>query len=188
MSLFIYLFLFLLFWLFLSPFYYYIYDILSHILYIFSHMKNVFTLSLSLSLSLMFLFLCEFFIFGISTLDWCIYVFFRILLWVAIWFCIFQLSSSSSSFFLIIFNYYFFFMIVKCYSIAYKYSLQEYNVILLNIMAWIIWYLTYDYIYIYIFFFLCFFFSHFIFYFSPQKGDYSLSLYIYYLFFFATLL
>ena len=91
-------------------------------------------------------------------------------------------------------NYYFFLffsMIVKCYSIAYKDSLQEYNVILLYSMAWIIWCLIYDYI---------FYFnassSHFIFYFSPEKGDYSLSLslslyiyiYIYYLFFFATLL
>ena len=57
MSIFFYLFLFFLFWLFLSPFYYYKYDILSHILYIFSHMKKVITLSLPLSLS--FLFLCE---------------------------------------------------------------------------------------------------------------------------------
>ena len=76
-------------------------------------------------------------------------------------------------------------MIVKCYSIAYKDSLQEYNVILLYSMAWIIWCLIYDYI---------FYFnassSHFIFYLSPEKGDYSLSLYIYIynLFFFATLL
>ena len=62
MSLFIYPFLFLLFWLFLSPFYYYKYVILSPFLYIFSHMKKVNTLSLSLSLSHI-LFLCEFFIF-----------------------------------------------------------------------------------------------------------------------------
>ena len=46
-------------------------------------------------------------------------------------------------------SYYFFFfsIIVKRYSIAYKYSLQEYNIILLYIMAWIIWCLTYDYIF-----------------------------------------
>ena len=56
-SFFIYLFLFFLFWLFLSPFYYYRYDILSHILYIFSHMKKVITLSLSLSLSLSHVFI-----------------------------------------------------------------------------------------------------------------------------------
>ena len=42
------------------------------------------------------LFLCEFFIFCISTLDWCIYVFFRILIWVAIWFCVFKLLSFFS--------------------------------------------------------------------------------------------
>ena len=74
-------------------------------------------------------------------------------------------------------SYYFFLffsMIVKCYSIAYKDSLQEYNVILLYSMAWIILCLIYDYI---------FYFnassSHFIFYFSPEKGDYSLSLSLY---------
>ena len=82
MSLFIYLFLFLLFWLFLSPFYYYKYDNLSPIVYTFFHMKKV--INLSLSLSLMSYFFVNFFIFCISTLDWCIYVFFRILLWVAI--------------------------------------------------------------------------------------------------------
>ena len=49
LSLFIYPFLFLLFSLFLAPFYYYKYVILSPILYIFSHMKNVITFSLSLS-------------------------------------------------------------------------------------------------------------------------------------------
>ena len=45
-------------------------------------------------------------------------------------------------------SYYLFFfsIIVKCYFIAYKYSLQEYNVILLYIMVWIIWCLTYLYI------------------------------------------
>ena len=62
-------------------------------------------------------------------------------------------------------------MIVKCYPIAYKDSLQEYNVILLYNMTWIIWYLTHNYI---------FYFdassSHFIFYLSPRKGNYSLSL------------
>ena len=40
-------------------------------------MKKFITLSLS-----HVLFLCEFFIFSISTLDLCIYAFFRILLWV----------------------------------------------------------------------------------------------------------
>ena len=45
-------------------------------------------------------------------------------------------------------SYYLFFfsIIIKCYFIAYKYSLQEYNVILLYIMAWIIWCLAYDHI------------------------------------------
>ena len=81
-------------------------------------------LSLSLSLSHV-LFLWEFFIFCISTLNWCIYVFFRILLWVAIWFCVFKLLSFI----------FFFSIIVKCYFIAYKYILQEYNVILLYIMT-----------------------------------------------------
>ena len=60
MSLFIYPFLFLLFLLFLSPFYYSKYVILSPILYIFSHMKNVITFSLSL---FHVLFLCEFLFF-----------------------------------------------------------------------------------------------------------------------------
>ena len=104
MSFFIYLFLFLLFWLFLSPFYYYKYDNLSPILYIFSHMKKVINLSLSLSLSLsclIFLWI-YLFIFCISTLDWCIYVFFRILLWVAIWFFVFKLLS----FFFFLFYHY----------------------------------------------------------------------------------
>ena len=121
MSLFIYPFLFLLFWLFLSSFYYYKYVILSPFLYIFSHMKNVINLSLSC-----FIFVWIFY-FYISIFDWRIYVFFRILLWVnAIWFCFFKLLSS------------FFSMIVKCYCIAYRDSLQEYNVILLYSMAWII--------------------------------------------------
>ena len=45
-------------------------------------------------------------------------------------------------------SYYLFFIFYscKCYFIAYKYSLQEYNVILLYIMVWIIWCLTYNYI------------------------------------------
>ena len=125
-------------------------------------------LSLSLSLSHV-VFLCEFFIFYISTLDWCIYVFFRILLWVAIWFCVFKLLSF----------FFLFSIIVKCYYIAYKYSLQEYNIIILYVMVWIIWCLTYDYI-----FYLILFFSHFIFYFSPEKVitlslSLSLSIYIY---------
>ena len=94
MSLFIYLFIFFLFWLFLSPFYYYKYDNLSPILYTFFHMKKVITLSLSL-MSYVFV---NFFIFCISTLDWCIYVFFRILLWVAIWFFVFKLLSFFFSF------------------------------------------------------------------------------------------
>ena len=88
MSLFIYLLFFILFWLFLSPFYYNKYDILYPILYIFSHMKKVITLSLT-----HVLFLSEFFIFCISTLDRCIYMFFRILLWVKIWFWVFKLLS-----------------------------------------------------------------------------------------------
>ena len=93
-------------------------------------------LLLSLSLSLSHAYFCViFFIFCISTLDWCIYVFFRILLCVAIWFCVFKLLS------------FFFSIIIKCYFIAYKYSLQEYNVILLYIMVWIVRYLTYDYIF-----------------------------------------
>ena len=62
-------------------------------------------------------------------------------------------------------------MIVKCYPIAYKDSLQEYNFILLYSMTWIIWCLTHNYI---------FYFdtssSHFIFYLSPKIGNYSLSL------------
>ena len=95
MSLFIYLFFFLLFWFFLSPFYYYKYNIFYPILYIFSHMKKVITLFLT-----HVLFLCEFFIFCISTLDWCIYVFFRVLLWVAIWFWAFKLLS-----FFLFYNY-----------------------------------------------------------------------------------
>ena len=73
--------------------------------------------------------------------------------------------------FLSYYLFFFFSMIVKHYSIAYKDSLHKYNVILLYIMAWIIWFLTYDYI--------SYFdasFSHFIFYFSFEKGDYSLSL------------
>ena len=93
-------------------------------------------LLLSLSLSCFFFFWCEFFIFCISTLDWWIYVFFRILLWVdEVWFCVFKLIS------------FFFPMIVKCYSIAFKDSLQEFYVILLYSMVWIIWCLTYDYIF-----------------------------------------
>ena len=119
-------------------------------------------LLLCLSLSLMF-YLCVFFIFCISTLDWCMYVFFRILLWVAIWFCVFKLLS-----------FLFFSIIVKCYYIAYKYSLQEYNVILLHIMVWIIWCLTYDYIFYLILFFLSFYFL-----FLSWKGDLSLSLSLY---------
>ena len=110
----------------------------------------------------MFLFLCEFFIFCISTLDWCIYVFFRILHWVVIWFCIFKLLS------------FFFSMIVKCYFIAYKYSLQEYNVILLYIMAWIIWCLAYNYIFL----FWCFFFSFYFLFLSRKRWLLSLSLFI----------
>ena len=127
---------------------------------------------LLLSLSC-FVFVQIFFFFFISTLDWCICDFFRILFWVAIWFCLIKLLS--------LFFLFFFSMIVKCYSIAYKYNLQEYNVILLYIMTWIIWCLTYDYI-----FYFDVSFSHFIFYFSLEKGDYSLSLslsiYIYILF------
>ena len=45
-----------------------------------------------------------------------------------------------------LFSFLFFSMIVKCYSIANKYSLLEYNVILLYIMDWIIWCLTFNYI------------------------------------------
>ena len=60
-------------------------------------------------------------------------------------------------------------MIVKCYPIAYKDSLQEYNVILLYSMTWIIWYFTHNYIF-------CDASSHFIFYLSPKIGNYSLSL------------
>ena len=77
----------------------------------------------------------------------------------------------------VLLSYHLFFsfsMIVKCYSIAYKYSLQKYNIILLYIIAWIIWCLTYDYI-----FYFDVSFSYFIFYFSPKKCEYSLSLYIY---------
>ena len=120
--------------------------------------KKVITLSLSLSC---LIFVWIFCIFCISTLYWCIYVFFRILLWVAIWFCFI--------------NFLFFFsfsMIVKCYSIAYKYSLQKYNIILLYIIAWIIWWLTYDYI-----FYFDASFSHFI---SLSLSlSLSISLYIY---------
>ena len=69
-------------------------------------------------------------------------------------------------------------MIVKCYPIAYKDSLQGYNVILLYNMTWIIWCLTHDYI---LYFDASS--SHFILYLSPKKGNYflslSLSLYIY---------
>ena len=125
-------------------------------------MKKGITLSLT-----HVLFLCEFFIFCISTLDWCIYVFFRILIWVAIWFCVFKLLS------------FFFSIIVKCYFIAYKYSLQEYNVILLYIMVWIIWCLTYDYIFYLMFLLLILFYIS-----LPKKVislslSLSLSLYIY---------
>ena len=63
-------------------------------------------------------------------------------------------------------------MIVKCYPIAYKDSLQEYNVILLYSMTWIIWYFTHNYIF-------CDASSHFIFYLSPKIGNYSLSLSLY---------
>ena len=92
-------------------------------------------LLLSLSLSHV-LFLCEF-LFFVSLL----YVFF--------------ISHSLSHFifglqfdfvFLSYYLFLFFSMIVKCYSIANKYSLLEYNVILLYIMDWIIWCLTFDYI------------------------------------------
>ena len=135
-------------------------------------------LLLSLSLSLSHAYFCViFFIFCISTLDWCIYVFFRILLCVAIWFCVFKLLS------------FFFSIIIKCYFIAYKYSLQEYNVILLYIMVWIIWCLTYDYIFYLILLFLILFSIS-----LPKKVitlslslSLSLSIYIY-IFFFATLL
>ena len=96
-------------------------------------------ISLSLSLSCLIFLWIYLFIFCISTLDWCIYVFFRILLWVAIWFFVFKLLSFF-------FSFLFFSMIVKCYSIANKYSLLEYNVILLYIMDWIIWCLTFNYI------------------------------------------
>ena len=72
---------------------------------------------------------------------------------------------------------FFFSMIVKCYPIAYKDSLQGYNVILLYNMTWIIWCLTHDYI---LYFDASS--SHFILYLSPKKGNYffslSLSLYI----------
>ena len=116
------------------------------------------------------------------------------------WFCIFKLLSFLEifmcslefyfglQFYFVFLSYYLFFlsMIIKCYSIAYKYSLQEYNVILLYIMAWIIWCLTYKFFILILLFLILFF------YFSPEKVitlslSLSLSLYIYiyiyYLFF-----
>ena len=75
---------------------YYKFVILSLSFYIYFPTQKWLFISLSLSLSLSLshvLFLCEFFIFCISTLDWCIYVFFRVLLWVAIWFWAFKLLS-----------------------------------------------------------------------------------------------
>ena len=66
--------------------------------------------------------------------------------------------------------FFFIFMIVKCYHITYKDSLQEYNVILLYGITWIIWCLTHDYV------FYDASSSHFIFYLSLEKCDYSLSL------------
>ena len=66
----------------------------------------------------------------------------------------------------------FFFFIVKCYPIAYKDSLQEYNIILSYSMIGILWCLTHYYFY----FFYFDASSHFIFYLSPKKGNYSLSL------------
>ena len=82
---------------------------------------------------------------------------------------------------------FFFFMIFKCYSIAYKDSLQEYNVILLYRMIWIIWCLAYVYIFILTLLHLILFSIS-----LPKKGDYSLSLSLSlslsYLIIFATLL
>ena len=66
----------------------------------------------------------------------------------------------------------FIFFIVKCYPIAYKDSLQEYNIILLYSMIGILWSLTHYYI----FFYFDASSSHFIFYLSLKKGNYSLSL------------
>ena len=56
-------------------------------------------------------------------------------------------------------SYYLFFfsIIVKCDFFANKYSLLEFNVILLYIMVWIIWCLTYDYIFNLILLFLILF-------------------------------
>ena len=80
-------------------------------------------------------------------------------------------------------SYYLFFfsMIVKCYFIANKYSLLEFNVILLYIMVWIIWCLTYDYIFYLMLLLLILFFIS-----LPKKGitlslslSLSLSLFIY---------
>ena len=75
-------------------------------------------------------------------------------------------------------SYYLFFfsIIVKCDFFANKYSLLEYNVILLYIMVWIIWCLTYDYIFYLMLLLILFFIS------LPKKVitlSPSLSLYIY---------
>ena len=75
-------------------------------------------------------------------------------------------------------HYLFFFsIIVKCYFVAHKYSLQEYNVILLYIMVWIIWCLTYYYIFYLMLLLLILFYIS-----LPKKVislSLSLSLYIY---------
>ena len=85
----------------------------SSFFYFGSSYSHSITINMSFSLPLYISFLTWkrfvwIFYFCISTLDWWIYVFFRILFWVdAIWFCVFKLLS------------FFFSMTVKSYSIAY---------------------------------------------------------------------
>ena len=129
--------------------------------------KGYYSLSLSLSLSHVW-FLCEFF------------VFFVFLLYIDVFMCSLEFYFGLQFGFVFLSYYLFFFsIIVKYYFIAYEYSLQVYNFILLYIMVWIIWCLTYNNIFYLILLFLI------LFYISLQKKvitlslSLSLSLYIY---------
>ena len=100
----------------------------------------------------------------------------------------FELMQFGFYVFKLLSFFFFIFMIVKCYHITYKDSLQEYNVILLYGITWIIWCLTHDYV-----FFLRFFFSFYFLFITWKMWLLSLSLslsiyiYIYILFYKFTL-